>query len=431
MCNILTCIKEKIKSICSWGRGNKENTYVNICKENNEQKLKIEDGVKQNKIIIHNEITETINERNEKYEKEENIEQNGQIVKYGCNAKTEPIKETNNKNQFKNGKFLLINELYGFINNGNNCYLNSSLQLLTRVKELRINILNFKYENICSDSITEGKIYIEFKNIIQDINNGKKTIDPRKLKKVMGMIDERYKDNNQEDANEFISNFLDGLLNEIGDKNNLPEPLNINNESDQIAYNKFYNRFYKKKGNSFLLDLFYSILKTQKVCKNCGKVNSIKFNAYNIIELPIINLCNKGNDIQFEDIIYNYFKKNENIDGECNNCGKNAIYEKINIYSLPKYLIFYFGRTVDNFYLNNTIIYHDKYTFESFKNNDIDYNLECVIEHSGGAHFGHYTSLCPINKTNNWYKFNDDNFCESHTTYKGQNAIILLYNKKD
>ena len=32
----------------------------------------------------------------------------------------------------------------------------------------------------------------------------------------MGEIDERYKDNNQEDANECISNYLDGLLDEIG-----------------------------------------------------------------------------------------------------------------------------------------------------------------------------------------------------------------------
>ena len=221
---ILTIIKE-CKSICCRGRGNEENndemmnkekSYLNTYKENDEQKLKIEDGVKQNKIIELNEITETINEKNEKYGKEENIEQNGQIVKYCGNETTESeeIKETNNKSQFKNDKFILINELYGFINNGNNCYLNSSLQLLTRVKELRINILNFKYENMCFDTITEGKIYIEFKNIIQDIINGKKIIDPRKLKKVMGMIDERYKDNNQEDANEFISNFLDGLLNE-------------------------------------------------------------------------------------------------------------------------------------------------------------------------------------------------------------------------
>jgi ubiquitin C-terminal hydrolase len=181
---ILTIIKE-CKSKCCGGRGNEENnneimnkemSYVNTYKENDEQKLKKEDGVKQNKIIKHNEITETINERNEKYEKEENIDQNEKIVQYSGNEKTEPeeIKKTNNKSQFKKDKFLLINELYSFINNGNNCYLNSSLQLLTRVKELRINILNFKYENICFDTITGGKIYIEFKNIIQDIINGKK-----------------------------------------------------------------------------------------------------------------------------------------------------------------------------------------------------------------------------------------------------------------
>jgi ubiquitin C-terminal hydrolase len=412
---------------------NKKNNFPVISIEKKEEFEK-KDGVQQNELIKHNEILEQISiiKKNIKIEKEENIEQNEQkrrIEKDEISG-LEERRKLENESQLRDNEFHQINQLYGFINNGNNCYLNSSLQLLTRVKELRENILNVKSENICIDTITEGKICVEFQNIVQHILNGKKNIDPRKLKKVMGGIDERYKDNNQEDANEFISNFLDGLLDEIGDKNNLPEPLDIKNESDKAAYDKFYKRFYKIKGNSFLLDLFYSIIKTQKVCQSCSNVNSIKFNAFNIIELPIKCLAKRGNDIKFEDIIDNYLKKNENINGECKFCGSNNIYEKINIYSLPKYLILYFGRTIDNYYIDNQIIYPYKYTFESFINNDTDYNLECVIEHSGGAHYGHYTSLCPINKVNKWYKFSDTTFYENHSDYHGSNAIILLYKQK-
>jgi ubiquitin C-terminal hydrolase len=95
-----------------------------------------------------------------------------------------------------------------------------------------------------------------------------------------------------------------------------------------------------------------------------------------------------------------------------------------------KEIIVYFGRTIDDNYIDNQIIYPYKYTFESFIDNDIDYNLECVIEHSGGAHYGHYTSLCPIKKENKWYKFSDTSFYENHGAYHGENAIILLYKKK-
>jgi len=422
---------------------NTENNNEEVTnKKNNLPVLSIErkvdfekkDEVQQNELIENNENLEQISiiKKNKNIEKEENIEKKEQKSEIEKNkiSESKELRKLENENQLKNNEFYQINQLYGFINNGNNCYLNSSLQLLTRIKELRENILNFKLEKICIDTITKGKICIEFQNIIQNIINGKKNLDPKKLKKVMGEIDERYKDNNQEDANEFISNFLDGLLDEIGDKNNLPEPLNIKNESDRAAYNKFYKRFYKIKGNSFLLDLFYSIIKTQKVCQSCGKVNSIKFNAYNIIELPIKCLAKRGNDIKFEDIIDNYLKKNENINGECKFCGRNNIYEKINIYSLPKYIILYFGRTIDNYYIDNQIIYPSKYPFESFINNDTDFNLECVIEHSGGAHYGHYTSLCPIDSINRWYKFSDTSFDENLSGYHGSNAIILLYKKK-
>ena len=324
-----------------------------------------------------------------------------------------------------------IYEKYGFINDGNNCYLNSSLQLLTRVKELKLNILRYHENDICTNTITEGKLTKEFKKIFIDLKNRKEFINPKDLKRVMGKIDERYKDNNQEDANEFISNFLDGLLDETGDKSSFPEPLKMNNQQDQIAYNKFYDRFYKKRGNSFLLDLFYSIIKTQKVCKSCGKVISIKFNAYNIIELPIYNLAeNNKDDLKFRDILADFMKKNENIIGECKYCkAKNNIYEIIKIYKLPKYLMFYFGRTIDDEYINNNIIYHKELNLDSFINNNEKFILECVIEHSGGAHYGHYTSICSMQKGEKWYKFSDTSYYESKTKYHGNNAIILLYNK--
>jgi ubiquitin C-terminal hydrolase len=430
------CVSCKLVEDCL-NQDNRENNNEITNNKNNlpkiimEQKVEIEkkEGVLQNELIEPNEINEQISiiKSDIKTEKEEGIERNEQKNEI---SDTEEIRKLENEIQVKNNGFHQINQLYGFINNGNNCYLNSSLQLLTRVKELRENIFNIKSENICIDTITKGKICVEFQNIIQDIINGRRNIDPGKLKKVMGEIDERYKDNNQEDANEFISNFLDGLLDEIGDKNNLPKPLDIKNESDRAAYDKFYKRFYRIKGNSFLLDLFYSIIKTQKICKSCSKVNSIKFNAFNIIELPIKNLAKRRNDIKLEDIMENYLKKNENINGECKFCGENNIYEKINLYTLPKYLILYFGRTIDDNYINNQIIYPYKYTFESFIDNDTDYNLECVIEHSGGAHYGHYTSLCPIKKENKWYKFSDTSFYENHGAYHGENAIILLYKKK-
>lgn len=327
------------------------------------------------------------------------------------------------------------NNLYGFENTGNNCYLNSSLQLLTRIYELKKNIINFKEENICKSTATKGYLFFEFKNIINDIINNKKKLYPNRLKKVMISIDQRYSNNNQEDANEFISNFLDGLLEETADKYNPIQKniYNFKNYEEEKAYEKLYNKFYKKIGNSFLLDLFYGILKTEKYCK-CGNILSIRYNPYNMIELPIYDLAqNNSYSLSLEEIIMEYINPYKNPNIKCEKCGNN-IYTKTEIIKLPQYLILYFGRTVGNKYLNIKIKYKEYMNFGNYldKIKNKSYQLSCVIEHSGGAHYGHYTALCPINENdyNNqstWYKISDSYWYKNKYDYDGDDAIILLY----
>ena len=311
--------------------------------------------------------------------------------------------------------------------------MNSSLQLLTRINELK-KILDYKEDEICKDSITNGKLIIEFKKILENKEN---KINPKELKKVMGEIDERYKYNNQEDANEFISNFLDGLLDETANKNKNVQKLTIKKKEEKEAYDKFYNRFYKQIGNSFILDLFYGILRTEKKCKNCNEIILIKYNSYNMIELPLYNLVvnSKKKSLELMDILGDYIKPYDNINSSCKKCKTNNIIEQTKIYTLPQYLIIFFGRTIGEKYINNTILYDEEidlkdYLYDNQKESQ-NYKLNCVIEHSGGAHYGHYTSLCFINSKNKWYEFNDTIWNISPDGFRGKNAIILLYKRNN
>ena len=124
------------------------------------------------------------------------------------------------------------------------------------------------------------------------------------------------------------------------------------------------------------------------------------------------------------DIIANYLNTNKNITGECKFCRKN-ISEKIDLYSLPKYLILYFGRTIGNKYISNQINFLDEYNFEN-----VPYRITSVIYHSKlGKKFGHYTASCKCDN-NVWYYFNDSYVTKEHFRNKSHlKPIILIYEK--
>jgi ubiquitin C-terminal hydrolase len=303
---------------------------------------------------------------------------------------------------------------------------------LTRVKELEENIMNFK-EAIDSSCITNGELTIEFKEILKNIREGNQRVSPDKLKNVMGKINDIYYSCAQEDANEFISNFLDALLSETSDINSLDKlkifEIDKNDKEAFKSYKTFCRKFYDKRGYSFLLDLFYGIIKVEKKCHNCGSINSIKFNPYNMFKLPIYEFYNNSS-INFIDVLNKYFSRYKSEDISCKNCKQKELYIYTSIVTLPKYLIIFFGRIADDKYIRTNIIYPDNFDFYNYFNinkkniNRPNYILDCVIEHSGGLSSGHYTALCSINQK--WYRFSDEYYSKS-SSFQSQNAIILLY----
>ena len=358
--------------------------------------------------------------------KEKNIQLEKKIKEY--EIEIEEINEKNDQDYFK---------LYGFINNGNNCYLNSSLQLLTRINEFKKGILSYQDNiEINKDTETKGKLFFEIKKIINEIENSDDDnlkIDPKHLKYVMGNIDAKYFRDFQEDANEFISNFISGLYKETVTKARIKDvkKLEIDNETEQKAYDTFYKRYYVKKGNSFLTEIFYGIQKTRNYCKNCGGTITNNFSSYNMLELPIYKLAKKSKNKTLElNKILDEYRAEKRIEFTCPYCQDNSkIYTETLLYTLPKYLMLSFIRIIGDEYIDNNIIYNKTLEIKNnYDNKNHKYILKCVIEHSGGVHFGHYTALCPKDKKNNiWYRFSDSSYYQSNNDFQSRNALILLY----
>ena len=201
-------IKEQIEN-----KNKNSNNLEKINKTNNINK-------DTEKIFIYSKkvLSKEINNRNEN---NKNINKNDKNINQSKKINANKINsffQENEKVYFINNQKYNI-KLYGFLNSSNNCYINSSLQLLSRINDLNEYILNYDIKKINKNNITKGKLFIEFQIILNKIKMNERNIDPNDLKNVMGKIDERYKYNNQEDSNEFITNFLNNLLEETSDKN--------------------------------------------------------------------------------------------------------------------------------------------------------------------------------------------------------------------
>ena len=306
----------------------------------------------------------------------------------------------------------------------NTCYINSSIQCLFRLEEFINNLLN------CS----EGKVSMATKHLIINMRNKNSEYCPLSVSDIKkGMIEynEKYKYNNPEDVNEFISDYLNMLFIETRIKDS-----NIMNEIDNADEN--YSRFLKKskgKGHSFISDLFYGILRTKNFCKNCDKIFFVNYQSFNILDMPIYYLAinNKAKTLNIEDIITAYISEKECLNSKCE-CG-NKIYAKADIYKLPKYLIMYFERKADNYYIENKIDIKESIDLKNFlyeEESDCScYNIKGIIYYSLFDHNnGHYTASCLIN--NKWYYFDDDTYTssEENAEYKGDN-LVQLFNEKN
>ena len=114
------------------------------------------------------------------------------------------FEENKNDNRFKNeknGKCEEEKKLLRLINPRFNCYLNSSLQSFFHLDRFNSFIKQYEFNNNC-------RLTNEYLNLLNQIELGKKELDPRGIKKILSEEEEKYKYNNQEDANEFNSSIV-------------------------------------------------------------------------------------------------------------------------------------------------------------------------------------------------------------------------------
>ncbi len=311
---------------------------------------------------------------------------------------------------------------YKDFNSYNTCYINSSLQCLFRLDKFINNI--FIYSG--------GKLVEATKNLINKMINKYKYITVSEIKEAMSEYDEKYGGINPEDANEFITDYLDILLEETRIKdNNLMNKLILNGDCNE-NYLNFLNRFYKY-GKSFISDLFYGILKTEMKCVYCKNIFSIKYHSFSVLDLSLNQ--KKTESLDLKNILSNFVSEKEISNLKCKCCNNN-IHSKTLFYKLPNYLIMHIGRNFSNNFIINKINVLNRINMNFFMetngSGNLIYNLKGIIYYSFlEKNKTHYTSSILIE--DKWYYFDDNDFiCTGKLfQYKNDYPIILFYEIKE
>ena len=182
--------------------------------------------------------------------------------------------------------------LLGLFNLGNTCYINCSIQCLSNTKDLTKYFLLNYYQNDINLQTTFGSNGLLVKSYSDLINlmwlSKFKKINPHFFRIAFCVSTNKFMNNRQQDAMEFISillNFLHEDLNRIKQKPYLMIEEQKENESDILASQRIYN-YNLKRDNSIIIDLFNGQFQNTIKCTTCFKEYK-KYEPFNNISLPI------------------------------------------------------------------------------------------------------------------------------------------------
>lgn len=183
----------------------------------------------------------------------------------------------------------------GLYNLGNTCYMNSGLQCLSHTKALTKFLLNEDLENeMSTDNPLASKncnLLRSFVGLVKQLHFGKKSVvAPRKFKTEMGQNHSMFMGVSQHDSQEFLSQLLDSLHEDLNLIKKKPYVEGIEGkieDDDEVVARKSWIAFLKRN-YSRIVNLFYAQFKSSLSCpvEGCGKV-TITYDPYQLISLPI------------------------------------------------------------------------------------------------------------------------------------------------
>ena len=400
-----------------------------LIKQNDELKNQTEKLKKQN-IDIKN-LYEEI-----KKEKEEIKKQIGELKKQNEDAtiqnkgfashnleKGKEVKYGKKEKKIFEKRYAMV----GLNNIGNNCYMNSVLQILKNVPQFTYNILklNDNRDNFLS----------ELKNLFVNLCTSNFSVSPKEFKKYLGLekLGKAFAGTNQYDSSIFyvsLLNIIDKKLNQGKIKKiDMSKYLNKTLEERLLIYKR---NDYSCKNNTFIFDTLYIYFVNEIKCRTCDYVNHV-FQKMNFIDFPIVT--KNGNVKSLEECFENY-QQMKIIKDTCSKCNGDGITHEFIFLEIPPVLMINLKRVGEqSAYFNEIEIPHKLDIGKIIKHttnvSNSNYELRGFIKHDGDEKSGHNYTFCKNMFDNKWYEYNDS-ICRNIKNEPNLNKIFFLcYIRKD
>jgi len=291
-------------------------------------------------------------------------------------------------------------KLVGFYNLGNTCYINSVLQCF---------IYNTHFQKYCE--------LPEFKKIFECIdltNNEQELFINCNISNLIDFLLTKkkcFKRFQQNDAHEFLIEFLDILTSEIHGTIDSTETIDS------------WKRFLNQNNNSPFVKEYHGQTKLSVCCCNC-KNSSNTFEEFNTINL---NIPLTGSEVTtlFIDYLRSETITDPNNLYYCEKCKSEQVSErKISLSILPNVLIITLKRYTETGTKILSDVKYDQELYVRVNKTIRKYSLTGIVHHFGNLYDGHYTSSVKVN--GKWYCVDDSSISEKHTK-DDSSAYILFY----
>lgn len=314
------------------------------------------------------------------------------------------------------GTFEQKSKVHGIKNYGYNCYINSGLQILSKIEKLTEKIKSYSGKSELLNSL---------KNVFEFLNKSdeyQKLLDPRDfMEKYLSYNNELKRSQNcsQSFIRKLIYNINNELIKEKPGNNFGLKYLNkINQRSNEGQLFLQYIKREKILEQSQLFMMFSIITKSliNDFCSFCKRnIYQIAYNQF-LDQILYLDAFKNINKISFLNLLYENIGKNMNLTMNCPYCNEEIKVKEITkIVNLPEIIIF----TIERFFegINDIRIinekkinmtnYLDDLAKEIYKN-DVEYKLFAINIRNGG-HYGHEICQIILND-NSIYEINDSDF---------------------